>query len=573
MGSGSSQISTKALKAFECPVCLEEYRDPRILPDCGHTICATCLWHLERDLCPKCKTPFTKPRESFFRNYQLLETIHAYHEAESCARLPELQQKASAVLQSLSVNRTEVRAEAKSLRQRLNEAVERQIQFIQGREAAAMQLILKAERMHLYDIQVKKKAVTDTLDQCKGGADTSSKHIENLDNAIQTASLLQSPPVLGSIKSSCVNNNMQLFTPSRDIEEVVGLEEEDLYADQPSSSSPLNPSTGKSVIKIASTSNNMMGRQETTSSSSSSSGEAVSNITSTLDNMKGNLQNASIQVIGCMVLADLIMNEANQVSFTTAGGIATVLEAMKLHASASGVQEQGCAVFCNITYNSASNRVFLAASGGIIVIIRAMRRHASVLGVQEQGCQALFFVAWSNDANRALIAAAGGIEAILDAMRWHASAAVLQELGCRSLCTVAWNNNGNRASIAAAGGITVTVDAMKQHASVPGVQEQGCGLLTSIASNNQWDGPGIKLIIAAGGIEATVSAMRRHAAVLSIQEQGCAVLLNIIKNSDANRAVVAAKGGISAISDAISLHASGLSSSVLSAGSRGYMLV
>ena len=46
----------------ECLVCLQNYnnveRKPYLLPDCGHTFCASCLsqlYRVNKRLCPKCR--------------------------------------------------------------------------------------------------------------------------------------------------------------------------------------------------------------------------------------------------------------------------------------------------------------------------------------------------------------------------------------------------------------------------------------------------------------------------------------------------------------------------------------
>ena len=70
MAERMPRISTKHL---ECPVCMDIFRDPRILP-CAHTICKGCLESLIRDSsieCPVCRANHAIPPnkvEGFLRN-------------------------------------------------------------------------------------------------------------------------------------------------------------------------------------------------------------------------------------------------------------------------------------------------------------------------------------------------------------------------------------------------------------------------------------------------------------------------------------------------------------------------
>ena len=57
----SSQLADNLEKQLECAVCLEQYKDPKVLP-CLHTFCKTCLegllnkesvvWKI---VCPTCR--------------------------------------------------------------------------------------------------------------------------------------------------------------------------------------------------------------------------------------------------------------------------------------------------------------------------------------------------------------------------------------------------------------------------------------------------------------------------------------------------------------------------------------
>jgi len=55
----------------ECPICTEEFTDPRVLP-CGHTYCLKCIeaWSTDRQpgdelACPLCRKQFTLTSSGF----------------------------------------------------------------------------------------------------------------------------------------------------------------------------------------------------------------------------------------------------------------------------------------------------------------------------------------------------------------------------------------------------------------------------------------------------------------------------------------------------------------------------
>ena len=68
----------------ECPVCFEEYQNPRILP-CSHTLCAECLEIMQKQrdgqkfiTCPLCQTAHKIPRRgagSFPENQHAIQLI------------------------------------------------------------------------------------------------------------------------------------------------------------------------------------------------------------------------------------------------------------------------------------------------------------------------------------------------------------------------------------------------------------------------------------------------------------------------------------------------------------------
>lgn len=65
-------------KTTECPVCLEDYQDPRTLPACGHSVCAGCVQKIidappkrTTVACPECREVSRIPKNGFPKNYRL----------------------------------------------------------------------------------------------------------------------------------------------------------------------------------------------------------------------------------------------------------------------------------------------------------------------------------------------------------------------------------------------------------------------------------------------------------------------------------------------------------------------
>ena len=252
-------------------------------------------------------------------------------------------------------------------------------------------------------------------------------------------------------------------------------------------------------------------------------------IAAILSKMQMNERNADIQIKCCSELCNLAANnDKNKVTIAAAGGITTILSAMKTHFSNANVQHYGCEGLMNLAVND-KNKVTIVEAGGITTILSAMKTRSSNATVQDNGCVALQNLALRNDKNKVTNLVAGGITTILFAMKTHSSNAYVQYYGCGALFYLALNDN-NKVMIADAGGITTIPSAMmthssndvvqhlmKTHSSNANVQQYGCGALGTLATHNE----SIKLIIAdAGGEDAIKSAIRNHSSNAGVYEKG-----------------------------------------------------
>ena len=81
MATPSSDNTTGVRKMVECPVCLDEYKDPRRLP-CQHTLCRECLRQVMRSHtgrvfpCPACRADTEKPRYDSVRAFPAAHCVN-----------------------------------------------------------------------------------------------------------------------------------------------------------------------------------------------------------------------------------------------------------------------------------------------------------------------------------------------------------------------------------------------------------------------------------------------------------------------------------------------------------------
>ena len=90
-----------------------------------------------------------------------------------------------------------------------------------------------------------------------------------------------------------------------------------------------------------------------------------------------------------MSVRSLISFVNNIEELLCAGGVETVVAAMRAHASSAGVQQQACGALRNLSAGNAENKTVIGNAGGVEAVVAAMRAHASSAGVQEQARGAL----------------------------------------------------------------------------------------------------------------------------------------------------------------------------------------
>lgn len=104
MASAQSEQSRVLQEELTCPVCLDLYRDPHLLP-CGHNFCKTCLDHLKRQAergrfrCPECRESH-RGGTTFQKNFKLANIADDYRHRRRAANAAPTALKSRASLSS-----------------------------------------------------------------------------------------------------------------------------------------------------------------------------------------------------------------------------------------------------------------------------------------------------------------------------------------------------------------------------------------------------------------------------------------------------------------------------------------
>jgi hypothetical protein len=252
---------------------------------------------------------------------------------------------------------------------------------------------------------------------------------------------------------------------------------------------------------------------------------------------------AYIQELGCTVLRMLtefshhlsIENDTNLKNGETMlkgpkkigdiGGIEVILKGMQKYESDANIQEQGCAVLCNIARDD--NIVKIGNLGGIEVMLNGMKKHKSNANVQEKGFAALSNLAIDDNLDMKIISL-GGIEVILNGMKTHENADNVFRSGCMALRNLTCNI-ATAEGVGHLGGIQVILNGMKKFENIADIQEQGCGVLRNLVAENNCINRVI--VINLGGIEVIFNALEKHESDAEVQEEGYFVLCSLFQNS------------------------------------------
>lgn len=199
------------------------------------------------------------------------------------------------------------------------------------------------------------------------------------------------------------------------------------------------------------------------------------------------------------------MSERNKAAVREQGGIADLVEALRLHPDHAGLQKEACGALGSMARLSEKNKEAIARASAIPFVIAAMRAHPAAL---EQACWAIRNLAGIG------LCCQICVFVCLGPMRLGAGA---REPWCfLSLSVRCWCR------------VCISLQCGSQNRRNSGLTPYSCSSLTRLFLNVAANNGGNKLAIAeAGGIESLVEALRSAEAPAVVAEQACAALGNL----------------------------------------------
>ncbi|KAI6234188.1 Protein phosphatase 1 regulatory subunit [Aphelenchoides fujianensis] len=190
----SSQQTNNEDDQLECPICMDEFDDPRVLP-CGHSLCNGCLETLRRgaSLCPVCRGSFASthsfPPNYAVSNHRCSAPSHGQDAilAEMEAMNARLEQAEDEVLTLQQL----VRSQADELEMKGN------LVRIAEQEVAHAARVKKELQKTIQRQNAKHAALNAELLECKR---TLRAHLNDTPNPQCTLKILFGPPALDRVK-------------------------------------------------------------------------------------------------------------------------------------------------------------------------------------------------------------------------------------------------------------------------------------------------------------------------------------------------------------------------------------
>lgn len=260
--------------------------------------------------------------------------------------------------------------------------------------------------------------------------------------------------------------------------------------------------------------------------------------------------------------------------------IETILQIMETHQQSASVQERACAILGRSSrfnyhtgHNPTQKRLEIGAAGGIVSIVNAMKLHPQNSAVQQQACYALRHLLFGNAAannnndnnsdnnnsdndNKRRVVQAQGVETVIKAMNNHTSDTILQRHACAVLVELCSQNNNKkdktkrrqehkqRTLVGKAGGAEAVIHAMKLHPNVPLLLLNAC---TALRNLSFWHKQNRIRIGQAGGIEQIVHTMQQHTRRGWLMEEACSAIAIVSCHNADNKRRVFQAGGVKAI--------------------------
>lgn len=138
-----------------------------------------------------------------------------------------------------------------------------------------------------------------------------------------------------------------------------------------------------------------------------------------------------------------------------------VIRAMQHFPGNAVVQERGCTILWNQTFNAEVCHM-LVTMGGVATILRAMRGHPTISKLQHTALEVLRNLC-VNELNRQSLLQSGGLPFVVETMQKLAEDAEIQRSGCNMLASVAQGGMEYKIAVAECGGILAVMKAVETH--------------------------------------------------------------------------------------------------------------
>jgi hypothetical protein len=224
-----------------------------------------------------------------------------------------------------------------------------------------------------------------------------------------------------------------------------------------------------------------------------------------------------------------------------AGAFASIVAAMKRHATSADMQEVGGVAIANVCCGSNENQAKAADAGAIEALVAAMRAHESAWVVQESACSAFRNIC-TNTANRTRACRAGALAACTLALRTHGAHATVVETACAALSNIMASNAAHAAKVVDAGALPALVAALRTHIAVESVLVHVFSVLGNALVTLGANAAVNAEVMAAGAIQAMASVLRAHQRSTNVLRSVCVCFGNVCGDSPSSIAKAGSEG-------------------------------
>lgn len=245
--------------------------------------------------------------------------------------------------------------------------------------------------------------------------------------------------------------------------------------------------------------------------------------------MRDNLENPALQEQACAALYNLLSNGTIDDIFSLAseGGISTLLQVLKQYPKRPQVQQQGLGALAFLSTRKANNQETIMMGKGLHLVFTALMTHGTNSEIAKHGCDVLQNLTLTPDFQRAVVAK-NGLKVLLTTMRRQEQNVPVQLYGISSLRNLCLNRDNLR-YVATEGGIVTSLATMRNHPNHASIQAYSCETLSHLATQRQTQ----IVILAKNGIVAVMQTMETHPEHVGVQEQGCRFLANMSRCHEA----------------------------------------